>query len=39
MVGRTMHQVDERIQVADLEVLTRIYGQLIQDFLAEERVA
>ena len=39
MVGRTMHQVDERIQVADLEVLTRIYGQLIQDFFAEERVA
>jgi len=34
-----MHQVDERIRVADLEVLTRIYGQLIQDFFAEERVA
>lgn len=38
MVGRTMHQVDERIWIADLESLTAIYGQLIERFFAQEGV-
>ena len=39
MVGRTMHQVDERIEIADLEVLTRIYGQLIQGFFKQDQTS
>ena len=29
LVGQTMHQIDERVAVADLEVLTRIYQRVI----------
>ncbi|GLK68628.1 succinyl-diaminopimelate desuccinylase [Hansschlegelia plantiphila] len=29
LVGRTMHQVDERVSVADLETLTRIYQRVL----------
>jgi len=32
LVGRTMHMVDERVAVADLETLTDIYGRFIQDW-------
>ena len=34
LVGRTMHQVDERIEVKDLEVLTKVYGAVIKEFAA-----
>lgn len=30
LVGRTMHQVDERVAVADLETLTRIYERVLE---------
>lgn len=29
LVGKTMHQVDERVAVADMEALTRIYGEVL----------
>lgn len=32
LVGRTMHQVDERVALADLETLTRIYGRMLAAF-------
>ncbi|SFU18324.1 succinyl-diaminopimelate desuccinylase [Mesorhizobium sp. YR577] len=32
LVGKTMHMVDERVPLADLETLTEIYGRFIQDW-------
>lgn len=32
LVNKTIHQVDERTSVADLETLTEIYGRFITDF-------
>ena len=32
LVGRTMHQVDEHVDIADLEVLTEIYGRVLERF-------
>jgi succinyl-diaminopimelate desuccinylase len=34
LVGRTMHQVDEHVAVADLEALTRIYRTFLDRYLA-----
>jgi succinyl-diaminopimelate desuccinylase len=34
LVGATMHQVDERTPVADLEVLTAIYRQILDRYFA-----
>ncbi|MEM8792393.1 MAG: succinyl-diaminopimelate desuccinylase [Pseudomonadota bacterium] len=34
LVGDTMHQVDERVPVADIEGLTRIYGEILRRFFA-----
>lgn len=34
LVGRTMHQVDERVSVADLETLTRIYQRTLDSVSA-----
>jgi succinyl-diaminopimelate desuccinylase len=34
MVGQTMHKVDERVAVADIETLTRIYRGAIERFFA-----
>ncbi|HEX5077915.1 MAG TPA: succinyl-diaminopimelate desuccinylase [Geminicoccaceae bacterium] len=34
LVGRTMHQVDERVAVADLEALTRVYRTFLERYLA-----
>lgn len=34
LVGKTMHMVDERVDIADLETLTQIYERFIEDFLA-----
>jgi succinyl-diaminopimelate desuccinylase len=34
LVGQTMHQVDERVAVADLEALTRIYRTFLERYLA-----
>ncbi len=34
LVGKTMHMVDERVALADLETLTQIYERFISDFFA-----
>jgi succinyl-diaminopimelate desuccinylase len=34
LVGQTMHQVDERVSVADLESLTRIYRRVLEGYFA-----
>lgn len=39
IVGQTMHQSDERVAVADIETLTRIYGDLIERFFDPARPA
>jgi succinyl-diaminopimelate desuccinylase len=35
LVNATIHQVDERVPVADLETLTRIYERFIADYFAK----
>jgi succinyl-diaminopimelate desuccinylase len=32
LVGQTMHKVDERTRIEDLEALTRIYGAVLADY-------
>ncbi|MFZ1680452.1 MAG: succinyl-diaminopimelate desuccinylase [Rhizobiaceae bacterium] len=34
LVGRTMHMVDERVAIADLETLTAIYERFLDDWFA-----
>jgi succinyl-diaminopimelate desuccinylase len=34
LVGKTMHQIDERVAVADLEALTRVYRTFLDRYLA-----
>jgi succinyl-diaminopimelate desuccinylase len=34
LVGQTMHMVDERVDLADLETLTAIYQRFIEDWFA-----
>ena len=34
LVGQTMHMVDERVPLSDLETLTRIYQRFIADWFA-----
>ena len=34
LVGQTMHKVDERVSVADIEALARVYRRLIADYFA-----
>ena len=34
LVGKTMHQIDERVAVADLEALTRIYERILERYFA-----
>jgi succinyl-diaminopimelate desuccinylase len=34
LVGATMHQVDERVAVADLEMLTAVYRKILQRYFA-----
>ena len=34
LVGKTMHMVDERVALDDLETLTRIYERFLQDWFA-----
>ena len=35
LVGQTMHQVDERVPVADLRALTTIYRKIIDRYFAQ----
>jgi succinyl-diaminopimelate desuccinylase len=37
LVGTTMHQVDERVAVADVHALTRLHTDIIVDFFKAER--
>ncbi|MCJ8520439.1 succinyl-diaminopimelate desuccinylase [Pseudorhizobium tarimense] len=39
LVGQTMHMVDERVSVADLETLTDIYGTFIANWFDNARAA
>ncbi|MBT3141965.1 succinyl-diaminopimelate desuccinylase [Phaeobacter gallaeciensis] len=34
LVGRTMHQVDERVEVAQIHQLKEIYGRILRDYFA-----
>src|SRR5690606_23670803 len=34
LVGQTMHMVDERVAVEDLETLTRIYQRFLEDWFS-----
>lgn len=35
LVGQTMHQVDERTPLKDLDVLTAIYGRFLEDYFPQ----
>ena len=35
LVGKTMHMVDERVALADLETLTQIYLRFIEDWFGQ----
>ncbi len=37
-INKTIHQVDERIKVKELEALTRVYKQVIRQFLSEQSI-
>ena len=34
LVGQTMHQVDERVEIAQIHALKRIYGRILADYFA-----
>jgi succinyl-diaminopimelate desuccinylase len=34
LVGKTMHQVDERVEVAQIHQLKAIYGRILRDYFA-----
>ena len=34
LVGKTMHQVDEQVPVADIVQLKAIYGRILSDYFA-----
>jgi succinyl-diaminopimelate desuccinylase len=34
LVGPTMHQVDERVEAAQVEGLARVYGRILGEFFA-----
>ena len=34
LVGRTMHQVDERVEVAQIETLKAVYARILRDYFA-----
>ncbi len=34
LVGKTMHEVDERVEVAQIPVLKSIYGRILKDYFA-----
>ena len=37
LVGATMHQIDERVPVEDVEALTRIYARVIKDYFSASK--
>lgn len=38
IVGQTMHKVDERVKVADVDALTAIYAKVLEDYFAADTV-
>lgn len=34
LAGKTMHQVDERVKVAEIETLKRVYARILRDYFA-----
>jgi succinyl-diaminopimelate desuccinylase len=34
LVGKTMHQVDERVEVTQIEGLKKVYGRILRDYFA-----
>ena len=34
LVGKTMHQVDEHVEIAQIEALKRIYARILTDYFA-----
>ncbi|HBQ36776.1 MAG TPA: succinyl-diaminopimelate desuccinylase, partial [Rhodobacteraceae bacterium] len=34
LVGKTMHQVDERVEVVQIEQLKQIYTRILRDYFA-----
>ena len=34
LVGRTMHQVDERVEIAHIQQLKAIYGRILREYFA-----
>jgi succinyl-diaminopimelate desuccinylase len=34
VVGKTMHQIDERVSISDVDTLARIYGRIVQSYFA-----
>ena len=34
LVGQTMHMADERVPLADIALLTKIYGDVIERYFA-----
>jgi succinyl-diaminopimelate desuccinylase len=38
LVGQTMHQIDERVAINDLDILSAIYGAFIRQFFAQGSV-
>jgi succinyl-diaminopimelate desuccinylase len=39
LVGATMHQINERVAVADIETLTQIYHRILIDYFAQAQAA
>jgi len=39
LVGQTMHMVDERVAIADLETLTQIYGTFLSRWFDDAAVS
>ena len=33
LIGETIHQADERVAIADLEALTRVYQALLESYV------
>ena len=34
LVGRTMHQVDERVEIAQIQQLKAVYARILRDYFA-----
>ena len=39
LVGKTLHKVDEHVEVADIETLTRIYRRILESWFEQQKPA